>query len=120
MSTTLSNTLYKIRQSCVNKINNIKLNNSLSSFVYFCFYKALREFVKIDKKSSKMRLYADRRFFHGKDDVFSVGPYNGTVCVSLTAKELRKTQEEQLKLFHLDTYRALTSPFRVFSDEAIL
>lgn len=37
LRTMLVNTLHKIRQSYVNKINNIKLNNSLSSFVYFCF-----------------------------------------------------------------------------------
>lgn len=91
-----------------------------SSLVYFSFYKSLIKNVKVSKKSSKMRLYADRRFFHGKDDVFSVGAYNGTVCVSLSKKELRKSVTEQAKAFHLDAYRALTSSFRVFSDEILL
>ncbi len=91
-----------------------------SSLVYFSFYKALLGNIDVPQKSSKMRISADRRFFHGKDDVFGVGAYNGTVCVSLSKKELRKPELEQLKAFHLDVYRALTSPFRVFSDEMLL
>lgn len=91
-----------------------------SSLLYFGFYKAICSNVHYRKNASKMRIYADRRFFHGAGDKFSVGAYNGSVCVSLSASEQRKAQKEQLKAFHLDSYRAQTSPFRVFSDEILL
>ena len=91
-----------------------------SSAVCFAFYKAVKSAVRMPKKSSKMRITADRRFFHGGNKNYSVGAYNGTVSVHLTPKELRKNEAEQLKLFHTDIYRALTSPFRVFSDEILL
>lgn len=104
----------KVKKKCADE------GIDFSSLVYFSFYKALLNNVKVTKKSSKMRISADRRFFHGKEDVFSVGAYNGTVCVSLSKKELKKDVLSQLKTFHLDVYRALTSPFRVFSDEILL
>ena len=91
-----------------------------SSVVCFAFYKAIRETVKCEKGSSKIRVWADRRFFHGGNKNYSVGAYNGTVSVHLTSKELRKSEEEQIKLFHTDLYKAVTSPFRVFSDEVLL
>ncbi len=91
-----------------------------SSFLYFCFYKAICNNIHHEKNASKMRISADRRFFHGTGDRFSVGAYNGSVCISLSKAEKKKSEEEQLKAFHLDTYRALTSPFRVFSDEILL
>lgn len=97
-----------------------ELEVDFSSLLYFCFYKALVANVKVPKNESKLRVYADRRFFHGGKDIYSVGAYNGTVCVSLSHKEQRKSLEEQLKIFHLDIYRAITSPFRVFSDEILL
>lgn len=103
-----------IRESCLAQ------EVDFSSLVCFSFYKAIRDTVKSDKKSSKMRIWADRRFFHGGNKKYSVGAYNGTVSVHLTKKELRKSEEEQLKLFHTDVYKALTSPFRVFSDEILL
>jgi hypothetical protein len=67
-----------------------------------------------------MRVFADRRYFHGGNNNYSVGAYNGTVCVHLTKNELKKTENEQLKLFHIDLYRAVTSPFRVFSEDVML
>lgn len=109
-----SKSVEKLKTSCE------ELEVDFSSMLYFCFYKALLKNVKVNKKASKMRIYADRRFFHGPKDVFSVGAYNGTVCVSLSAKEQKKSAEEQLKAFHLDAYRALTSSFRVFSEEILL
>lgn len=90
------------------------------SLLYYGFYKAICNNIHHEKNASKMRISADRRFFHGAGDKFSVGAYNGSVCVSLSKSEKKKTDEEQLKAFHLDTYKALTSPFRVFSDEILL
>lgn len=106
----------------VEQIRGACLENGVdfSSAVCFAFYKAMRNNVKTTKKSSKMRISADRRFFHGGGKKYTVGAYNGTVCVHLTSKELRKNTQEQLKLFHTDIYKALTSPFRVFSDEVLL
>lgn len=91
-----------------------------SSLLYYCFYKSICSNVKHTKNASKMRIYADRRFFHGEADKFSVGAYNGSVCISLSSAEQKKPAIEQLKAFHLDSYRAQTSPFRVFSDEILL
>ena len=104
------------------KIREKAIGNQIdfSSVVCFAFYKAIRETVKCEKDSSKMRVWADRRFFHGGNKSYSVGAYNGTVSVHLTPKEWRKSEEEQIKLFHTDLYKALTSPFRVFSDEILL
>lgn len=109
-----SKSVEKLKSACE------ELEVDFSSMLYFCFYKAILENVKVSKKAAKMRIYADRRFFHGPNDVFSVGAYNGAVCVSLSAKERKKSVEEQLKAFHLDAYRALTSSFRVFSEEILL
>ncbi len=91
-----------------------------SSLLYFSFYKAICKNVQYNKNASKMRIYADRRFFHGAGDNFSVGAYNGSVCISLSNKEQKKSDAEQLKAFHLDSYKAQTSAFRVFSDEILL
>ncbi len=91
----------------------------LSSFVYFAFYKSLMDNTDVGKTNSRMRIYADRRFFHGTKENYSVGAYNGTVNVSLNKKERKKNVSEQLKLFHVDTYRALTSAFRVFNDDVL-
>ena len=91
-----------------------------SSLLYFCFYKAICNNIHHKKNASKLIISADSRFFHGAGDRFSVGAYNGSVCISLSKAEKKKPEEEQLKAFHLDTYKALTSPFRVFSDEMIL
>ncbi len=91
-----------------------------SSLLYFCFYKAICNNIHHEKNASKMRVSADRRFFHGTGDRFSVGAYNGSVCISLSKAENKKSEGEQLRAFHLDTYKALTSPFRVFSDEILL
>ncbi len=92
----------------------------LSSLFYFAFYKSILKNCKINKASSKMRIYADRRFFHGGNKNYSVGAYNGTVSIGLNKTELKKNNDEQLKAFHLDTYRALTSPFRVFYEDVLL
>ena len=91
-----------------------------SSVVCFAFYKAIKGTVKTNRKSSKIRVWADRRYFHGGNNNYSVGAYSGTVTINLTKKEFRKTEAEQLKLFHTDLYRAVTSPFRVFSDDVML
>jgi hypothetical protein len=88
--------------------------------LYFCFYKAFCGNIQFAKNASKMRIYADRRFFHGAADDFSVGAYNGSVCISLSKAEQKKSDVEQLKAFHTDSYKAQTSPFRVFSDEILL
>lgn len=109
-----SDDVQMIRDNC--KENGV----DFSSAVCFGFYKAIKSMVKAERKSSKMRISADRRFFHGGKRNYTVGAYNGSVCVHLTAKEMKKPEDEQLKLFHTDVYRALTSAFRVFSDEILL
>ncbi len=92
----------------------------LSALVCFCFYKSIVSNCEAEKSASKMRVYGDRRFFHGSKENYSVGAYNGTVNVGLNKRELAKPIDEQLKLFHLDYYRALTSPFRVFYEDVLL
>ncbi len=104
----------KLKESC----NLLEID--FSSILYFCFYSAILKNVRASKDCSKMRIYADRRFFHGEKDVFSVGAYNGMVCASLKKKDLRKPVEDKLKAFHLEVYRAVTSPYRVFADEVLL
>ncbi len=107
------NDVSKLREYCS------KNGVDLSSLIYFSFYKSLLKNTSVLRSASKMRIYGDRRFFHGNKDVYSVGAYNGTVDVSLNAVELKKPVDVQLKKFHLDTYRALTSPFRVFFDDVL-
>lgn len=91
-----------------------------SSAVCFAFYKAIKSTVKSHRKSSKIRVFADRRYFHGGNRNYSVGAYSGAVAIHLTPKEFKKPADEQLKLFHTDLYRAVTSPFRAFSDDVML
>ncbi len=105
--------IQELREYCKNK------GVDLSSLVYFAFYKSFLSSNCDSKTISKMLVCADRRYFHGFKENYFVGAYNGTVNVSLNKKELKKAEEEQLKLFHLDTYRALTSPFRVFYDDVL-
>ncbi len=96
------------------------LNVDFSSMLYFCFYTAILNNVKAPKNSSKMRIYADRRFFHGAKDIYSVGAYNGMACSSLKPRDAKKSLNDKLKAFHTEVYRAVTSPYRVFADEVLL
>lgn len=92
----------------------------LSSVVAFAFYKTLSGKINGDKKFEKMVVSSDRRFFFENSHKYSVGAFDGSVEVSLGKKDKEKALDEQLKNFHLNLYKSITSVFKSFYDDVLL
>ena len=92
----------------------------LSSVVFFCFYKSLLENINLPKKAQKWVVSSDRRFFLQNAKDCSVGAFDGSVEISLNKKDDKKDIREQMKSFHLNCYKGVTSVFRSFYDDVLL
>lgn len=92
----------------------------VSSAVAFAVLENLLKTSDGKKNRNKMNIYADERFFFTNFEDYGVGAFNGAVTVGINKKYLKKPLNERLKQFHLDCYKGVTSPFKVFYDETLL
>lgn len=104
----------KLREVC--KENGV----DFSSLVAYGFYKCLNDKVKLPKKSNKLCVAVDRRFFINCAAACNVGGFDGNVTVSLSKKEQSLPFKEQVKAFQLSCYKASTSCYKSFYEEALL
>ncbi len=94
-------------------------NCDVSGAVAFCLYKALADNFKGAKKEEKLILKSDRRFFFKDFENHAVGPYDGSVEISLDKKTEKKPLAEQFKAFQRDYYKRMTSVFKSFYDDML-
>lgn len=92
----------------------------LSSVIGFCFNQSLVETLDVPKKSRKWVITSDRRFFLHNAPQCSVGAFDGSVEIPNSKKISNKPLKEQLKAFHLNCYKGVTSVFRNFYDDVLL
>ena len=95
-----------------------ELKTDVSSLVLFSLQKVFLAKTKLPKKNQKINAKIDRRPFFVDGDLYSVGPFNGSVVVDTlnTAGVL----SDKAKDFHKSYYKKMTLCFNSFYNEVFL